>query len=351
MTTPQEVAQLAAPMPAKSGALDRRQKAAIIVRFLLNEGAEVTLSDLPEDLQAELTQAMGRMRYVDRETLGHVVLEFASELESVGLSFPHGISGALNALEGRISPYTAARLRKEAGVRQSGDPWQRIRALPLSVLSDIVTGESIEIAAVLLSKLDVGKAADLLGTLSGEKARRITYAVSKTAGITPEAVDRIGVSLAAQLDDRPPRAFSEDPEARIGAILNSSLAATRDTVLDGLEETDASFASAVRKTIFTFADIPARVRTADVPRIIREVEQDRLVTAIAGAISEPNQQSAGFLLENMSARLADQIREDVEDRTEVSERDAEAAMTEVITGLRALADAGEISLIEPVDAG
>ena len=42
--------------------LSRRAKAAIIVQFLLNEGADVPLSALPEDLQAELTLQLGRMR-------------------------------------------------------------------------------------------------------------------------------------------------------------------------------------------------------------------------------------------------------------------------------------------------
>lgn len=111
--------------PAAGGAatrLTRRQKAAIVVRFLLREGADVPLSDLPEPLQEALTTQMGAMRYVDRATLADVVAEFATEIEATGLTFPGGVAGALLALDGRISPQTAARLRKEAGVRQFGDP-------------------------------------------------------------------------------------------------------------------------------------------------------------------------------------------------------------------------------------
>ncbi|MDO6658790.1 hypothetical protein Q4550_23305, partial [Anaerobacillus sp. 1_MG-2023] len=118
--------------------------------------------------------------------LAEVLMEFASELESVGLSFPRDIADALSALEGRISPMTATRLRKEAGVRQIGDPWGRIRALPVLSLVEIVMRESTEVAAVMLAKLDVPKAAELLGQLPGDKARRITYAISMTGGITPD---------------------------------------------------------------------------------------------------------------------------------------------------------------------
>ena len=104
------VAALPGPSSARP-ALTRRAKAAIIVQFLINEGADVPLSSLPDDLQAELTQQLGRMRYIDRETLNSVVEEFANELDSVGLSFPGDMAGALSALDGRISHRTAARPR------------------------------------------------------------------------------------------------------------------------------------------------------------------------------------------------------------------------------------------------
>ena len=327
--------------------LSQREKAAIIVRFLLNEGADLSLSDLPDDLQADLALVMGKMRHVDRQTLATVVMEFASELEAVGLCFPRGLSGALSALEGQISPVTAQRLRKEAGVRLAGDPWNRLRALSVDALIEIVERESTEISAVLMSKLDVSKAAELLGELPGDRARRITYAVSLTGGITPEAVERIGLSLACQLEDAPARAFEKGPDSRVGEILNYSAAATRDDVLSGLDETDEHFASAVRKAIFTFSDIPARLVERDVPNVLRDVPQDVLVTALAAAKDEATKPTVNFLLENISARLADQIREDMEDRGTVTPKDGEAAQTQVVGVIRQQAEAGDIQLNEP----
>ena len=337
------------PPPPSSPRLSRRQKAAIIVRFLLNEGADVSLSDLPDDMQADLTKLIGDMRYVDRETLAEVVMEFASELESIGLTFPTGIGGALSALEGRISPLTAARLRKEAGVRQAGDPWQRLRSLSTEQLVEICDRESTEVSAVMLAKLDVARAAELLGVLPGEKARRITYAMSLTGAVTPEAVDRIGLSLVAQLDEVPPRAFADTPSSRVGAILNFSRATTRDEVLSGLDETDAAFAEAVRKAIFTFPDIPDRLDPRDVPQVIRELDQGRLITALGAATTPETAPVAEFLLSNISARLADQLRDEIEERGTVSPADGESAMTEVVGRIRALADAGDITLALPDD--
>ncbi len=335
-----------------SARLSRRQKAAIIVRFLLNEGADIPLTDLPEPLQAQLTTQMGSMRYVDRSTLADVVAEFAAELEAMGLTFPRGVAGALSALDGRISPQTAARLRKEAGVRQFGDPWEQVRAAASDDLVNMITRESTEVAAVMLSKLDVARAAELLGRLPGDQARRITYAVSQTGAVTPGAVDRIGLALAAQLHDVPETAFDNGPVERVGAILNFSAATTRDDVLTGLDETDQDFAKLVRKAIFTFVHIPARVAAVDIPKIIREVDQAVLVTALASAADQGGDlaPAADFMLGNISNRMADALREEIQEQGRVKPRDGETAMTEIVNAIRTLEARGEITLVSQDEA-
>ncbi|MEH6645363.1 flagellar motor switch protein FliG [Sulfitobacter sp.] len=329
--------------------LSKRAKAAIVVRLLINEGADIPLEELPAELQALLTQQMGSMRVVDRVTLASVVAEFTEALESIGLSFPGGIAGALDALEGRISRETAARLRKEAGVRAAGDPWKRLRASSEQELQNIIACESTEVAAVLLSKLDVPVAAGLLGRLSGPEARRITYAVSLTSDVTPDAVDRIGLSLAAQLDQQKVPAFDTGAAERLGAILNSSSTPTRDDVMTGLEETDQALAHAVRKTIFTFGNIAARIVPRDIPRVLREMDGAALITAMAGAEAAGFAASRDFILENMSGRMADQLREDEAEAGKIKPSDADEAMSAIVAVIRDMENRGDLVFVQPED--
>ncbi len=326
--------------------LSRRAKAAIVVRLLLNDGADIPLEDLPEDLQALLTQQMGSMRTVDRDTLSAVVDEFAQELANVGLSFPGGIAGALTALDGKISRQTADRLRKEAGVRQLGDPWDRLRALDAQALLPMIENESIEVAAVVLSKLKVSLAAELLGLMPGPKARQITYAVSLTSNVTSEAVDHIGLSLASQLDSVRVSAFDNGPVERLGAILNSSTALIRDDMLSGLEETDQGFAKAVRKAIFTFANIPERITPRDILRVLRGADPAQIVIALAGAEAAGETEAMTFILDNMSKRMATQMREDIAETGRVKPADAEAAMASIVAVIRQMEADGELQLIQ-----
>ena len=327
--------------------LTPRAKAAIIVRYLLTEGAALPIASLPEQMQAALAEQMGQMRLVDRATLDDVVGEFLSELESVGLAFPGGIEGALNMMDGHISQSAATRLRRMAGATAKGDPWERIVTLPVERLLPILTDEAVEVGAVMLSKLPVARAADLLGKLPGDRARRVAYAVSMTGNVDPETVRRIGHALLAELDNQPSRAFETAPVQRVGAILNVSPALTRDDVLRGLEAEDAAFAAEVRKAIFTFVHIPDRVPPRDMPKITRLVEQAQLVTAFAGAQGKPGLEAAAeFILANISQRLAQGLREEMAARGKIKDKDADEAMNAIVNAIRGLEASGEITLIQ-----
>lgn len=344
--TPERRIVTVAPLPKR--VLSPRQKAAVIVRYLLTEGTSLPLSSLPEHVQAALAEQMGQMRLIDRATLDDVVTEFLAELESVGLAFPGGIEGALAMMDGHISHSAAQRLRRMSSTSSKIDPWERITALPPDRLLPILLNEAVEVGAVMLSKLPVGKAAELLGKLPGERARRVAYAVSMTGNVDPETVRRIGAALLAELDNQPPRAFDQGPVERVGAILNVSPTLTRDDVLIGLEAEDAAFAAEVRKAIFTFTHIPARLNPRDTPKITRLVEQSQLVTALAAAIGKPGLEAAAeFILANISQRLAQGLREEMGNRGRVKDKDAEEAMTAIIAAIRTLEASGEITLIQP----
>ncbi|URF45042.1 flagellar motor switch protein FliG [Dinoroseobacter shibae] len=331
--------------PAGAGlALTRRQKAAVVLRLLLEDGLAPDLTALTAHQQATLAQEMGQLKPISRDQLQAVVAEFVSELDDLGLSFPKGLNDALEKLSGHISEDVALALRREAGLTAQRSIWDILSEMEAEAIVPLIDGESAEICAVILSKIKVGKAADVLGLLPGARARRITFAISQTSGINPMLVDQIGDSLRVRIEAAPAQAFAKDPVARLGDILNSSAAATRDELLTGLDESDEGFASKVRKAIFTFAHITDRVSAKDIPAITREVDGDVLVRALAAG-AEAYPQVVEFILENMSKRMADQLRDEMAEIGTVPAREGETAMTDVVMAIRKLEADGEIALI------
>jgi len=323
----------------------------MVVQLLLDDTNPLALDQLPERLQLALTQELATLRRVDRDTVAAVADEFANELEAVGLTPLGSHDGAVTALADYLSPSLASQLRSQMESVRNGDHWPMVAGLSTTQLVTIMEAESVTVCAVALSKLPVAKAAEVLSQTPGTRARRITYAMSQTAGVAPETVRRIGAALAQEYGYPPAVAFERAPVQRLGAILNSATTNTRDDVLDGLGATDPSFAEDVRKAIFTFKDIAERVKSSDIPNCIRSVDGEVLTKAVGAAMGmdAAHVASAEYVLSSVSQRMATQLREDIEERGRIKKADGEAAMSEITKAIREMVEAGMITLIEPDD--
>lgn len=332
-----------------SNDMTRRRKAAMVVQMLIGDGGSLSLGQLPEALQETLAEELGAIRLVDRATVSSVAEEFTARLEAIGLTAPGNRDGAIVTLADHLSPHLAARLRTQLQSVRNGDHWPTIIDLDVERIVAIMQAESIEVCAVALSKLPVSKAAEVLSKTPGDRARRITYAMSQTEAITPDAVRRIGAALAEEYGQPRDRAFEKAPVQRLGAILNSTGTDTREDVLEGLGTKDPDFASNVRKAIFTFKDIAPRVKPTDIPNCIRSVDAEVLTTAIAAGLAGDQSfvESAEFILGSVSQRMATQLREDAQERGRIKKADGERAMSEITTAIREMADGGVITLIDP----
>ncbi|MDO5704878.1 MAG: FliG C-terminal domain-containing protein [Paracoccus sp. (in: a-proteobacteria)] len=331
-------------------ALSPRQKAAVIVRLLMDGNDDMNLSALDRDHQAALAQEMAGMDLIDRTTRDAVITEFCDSLESVGVTFPGGLDGTLDMLGSSLSDDTANHLRRIAALTGKGDPWERIAALPVDKIIALANQEAVEIVALMFSKLPVSKASEAFTALGPVRARTVAHAMSMTGGVTIEALHRVGQVLLRAADALPRPAIEKPAVDRVGAILNFASAEIRDSVLQGLDDDDAEFAVDVRKAIFTFAHIPTRIQPRDVPRIVREIETPVLLRALAGA-TENNAISAEFILTNISQRMAEGLRDEMGSVGKQKPRDIEDAMSVVVAAIRDLEAAGELVMVVPDDEG
>ena len=323
------------------------QKAAIIVRVLLAEKIDLPIANLPPALQTELTRTIGTMRLVDRSTMQAVLSEFADLLEQVGIGFPDGMEAALALLDGRLDERAARQVRAiSRGIVDDNNPWAAVEAASDDDLVAILQSESTLVGAVMLSRLSVEKSASLLGLLPAPLARDLALAVARTDDLRPEAVDRIGAALSAQLADRTDPAFATPAPRRVGAILNTTPPSLRDQLLGALDGADADFAAGVRKVILTFEDLPNRLAARDVPTLMRVLDP-RDLSLLITAQDAQDAETLAFLLDNMSKRMADSLREEAGVLPRPSPRKREAAIGRIMSVIRTESDEGRVRLRNP----
>lgn len=328
--------------------LNKKQKAAVIVRLLLGHGVSLGVSKLSPDDQSKLALTIADLGNIDKRTLADVVQEFTAIIDNLALTFPQDLTETVELLEPYLAPGALGKLRATAERHDKSDPWGRVSRQPIDRLRPLLRTESAEVCAVLLSKLSVATAAELLSDLPPERSEVLAHSMALTESISPDLVDRIGLHVLAIMDAAPINAFDKAAAERVGAILNATPQEARDRMLESLESRDEPFAAEVRKSIFAFPHIPSRLESADVPLVMRKVDGDTAVRALAAG-KEGAPLAVEFLLENMSKRLAEQLRDDAEALPTPKPADGEAAMAAIIAAIRELEDSGEITLLVPED--
>jgi flagellar motor switch protein FliG len=332
--------------PAK---LRRDQKAAIIVRLMHMDMGQLSLADLETRSMVQLVRATADLSFVDEATTLAVIDEFLTEIGSNALYFRPGLDSATAALQDHLSEDAAAMLASNKPANAPEDPWLGIQRMDPGELADILLHETPQVCAVVISKINAVKSAEILTHLSDELARDTTFAASKIGRIGEIAVPQIGAAIAQSVKLRNDQgALSGDPAERVGAILNFTPGTERELLISNLENHDSNLAERIRKIMFTFADIPDRVDVKDVAKLARAVENKILITALAaGEKTEPD--TVQFILKNLSKRLSEQLVEEMREIGEVKPKDADAAMNAIIQGIRDLESQGVITLITQED--
>ncbi len=335
--------------PRAGNTLGRDQKAAIIVRLLLSGQENLPLDGLKPENSAQLVRAMADLSYVNEATILSVIQEFLGELGSLGLYFRPGIDGALETLSNVIDDSVKSMFVELPLWSPPLDPWEDVAGLAPDRLAEILAAEIPQVCAIVLAKLKPVHAAEVLAALDSDHAHAVALATATIEQVPDQTIADIGTAIsdiAAQTEAAGP--FQGAATDRISEILNFIPAATREDLLAGLERANPDMTEKIRRTMFTFGDIPERIDVKDVPAIVRAVDNDTLISALAGGrVSE--KETVEFILANLSKRLAEQLADEIAEVGEVIQKDADAAMNKMLEGIRSLADSGGLSLITPSD--
>lgn len=151
-----------------------------------------------------------------------------------------------------------------------------------------------------------------------------------------EVIELIGQSISEALfDENAPSIFTKTPVERVGDIMNFAQSDVRERIMDDFGDNNPETAEKIRKVMFAFADIPNRANARDASTITRTIPPETLLLALKASPTE-----AEFLLSGLSSRIAQQLREELAEIGPIKKAEAEAAMTELVVGIRELESRG-----------
>jgi len=314
------------------------QKAAILLIAIGPDKSAQVFKHLKEEEIEQLTLEIANMRTVAPDDKEAILEEFyqiclAREYISEG-----GISYAKEILERALGNQKALDVINRLTASLQVRPFDFVRKADPSQLLNFIQGEHPQTIALILSYLKPQQASVILSALPQEKQADVTRRIAIMDRTSPEIIKEIERVLERKLSSM----ISQDYTMAGGLqaivdILNSVDRGTEKYIMETLELQDVDLAEQIKKRMFVFEDI-ITLDNRSIQRIIREVENGDWALALKSSSEDLSK----TVFSNMSKRLAEMIKEDMEFMGPVRLRDVEESQQKIVNIIRKLEDAGEI---------
>ncbi|MBU5437711.1 flagellar motor switch protein FliG [Tissierella sp. MSJ-40] len=315
-----------------------KEKAAILLIALGPQKSAEIFKHLNEDEMEELTLQIANMRMVSPEEKQQVIEDFyqiclAQEYISEG-----GINYAKEVLERALGADKAVDIINKLTSSLHVRPFEFIRKADPNQLLNYIQNEHPQTIALILSYLSPAQSAQILSSLSQEKQADVTRRIAIMDRTSPEVVKEIERVLESKFSNILSQDFTTTGGVQaVVDILNSVDRGTEKYIMEELDIKDAELSEEIRRRMFVFEDI-ITLDNRSIQRIIREIDNSQWAIALKGASEEVKE----LIFSNMSKRLVEMIKEDIEFMGPVRIRDIEDAQQNIVNVIRKLEEDGEI---------
>ncbi|MFD0711269.1 flagellar motor switch protein FliG [Paenibacillus sp. GCM10027626] len=315
-----------------------RQKAAILLISLGPEVSAQIFKHLREDEIEQLTLEIANVRKVDGADKETILSEFhqiclAQEYISQG-----GIMYAREILEKALGEQKAQEVINRLTATLQVRPFDFARKADASQILNFIQNENTQTIALVLSYLQAEQSAQILSSLSQEKQAEVARRIALMDSTSPEVISQVERILEQKLSATVTQDYtSAGGIESIVHILNGVDRGTERTILDALEIQDPELAEEIKKRMFVFEDI-VNIDNRSIQRIIRDIENADLQLALKVASEEVRE----AIFRNMSKRMAETFKEEMEYMGPVRLRDVEEAQTRIVATIRRLEESGEV---------
>jgi flagellar motor switch protein FliG len=321
-----------------SHTLTGKQKAAIL---LISLGPEVSASvykHLSEEEIEKLTLEISGVRKVEANKKDEIIEEFHDIAIAQDFISQGGIAYAKQVLEKALGEEKATsiihRLTSSLQVR----PFDFARKADPGQILNFIQNEHPQTMALVLSYLEPVQSGQILSELPQELQADVARRIAVMDRTSPEIINEIEQILERKLSSTVTQDYTQTGGIEaVVEVLNGVDRSTEKTILDSLEIQDPELAEEIKKRMFVFEDIVTLDNRA-IQRVIRDVENDDLMLSLKVASEEVR----GIVFKNMSKRMVDTFKEEMEYMGPVRLRDVEEAQSRIVGVIRRLEEAGEI---------
>jgi len=325
-------------MVKREKGMSGKQKAALLLISLGPEVAASVYKSLTEEEVEKLTLEISGVKKVESSVKEEVIEEFHNIAIAQDYISQGGIGYAKTVLEKALGKEQAQAVINRLTSSLQVKPFDFARRADPTQLFNFIQNEHPQTIALILSYLEAQQAGIILSSLPQEVQADIAKRIATMDSTSPEVISEIEAVLERKLSSTVTQDFTET--GGVGAVvevLNGVDRTTEKTILDALEIQDPELAEEIRKRMFVFEDI-VTLDNRSIQRIVRDCENEDLILSLKVSSEEVQE----VLYSNMTQRMAESFREEMDVMGPVRLRDVEEAQSRIVAIVRRLEESGEI---------
>jgi flagellar motor switch protein FliG len=318
--------------------LTEAQKAATIVISLGSEAAAQVYKYLSEEEIEKLTYEIAKIQKLSSEDVEDILSDFYSLCLTQKVVTEGGVNYARTVLEKAFGPQVAASLLERVTRSLKTKAFEFIRKADYKNLMTTIQNENPQTIALVLSYARSDQASTIIAELPKEVRIEVVERIAKMDRTSPEIINQVEKVLERKFASMVSTDFMEVGGINyIADVMNHIDRSSEKYIFDELYKRDAKLADEIRKKMFIFEDI-VLLDSLAIQAFLREIDTKDLVVALKGA----NQEVSEVIFQNMSQRMGETIRSDMEYLRNVRMRDVEEAQQRIVAVIRKLEEDGEI---------
>ncbi|MEI5906171.1 flagellar motor switch protein FliG [Bacillus spongiae] len=322
----------------KNNQLTGKQKAAILLISLGTDVASSVYQHLSEEEIEKLTLEISGVKKVQAESKEDILEEFHSLALAQDYISQGGIGYAKRVLEKALGAEQATNIINRLTSSLQVKPFDFARKADAAQILNFIQNEHPQTIALILSYLDPQPAGQILSELPQEVQADIAKRIALMDSTSPEIISEVEAILERKLSATVTQDYTQTGGVEtVVEVLNGVDRSTEKTILDSLEIQDPELAEEIKKRMFVFEDIVTLDNRA-IQRVIRDCENEDLLLSLKVSSEEVK----GVIYKNISKRMVDSFKEEMEFMGPVRLRDVEEAQSRIVAIIRRLEDAGEI---------
>lgn len=318
-----------------------RRRAAAFLLALDSETAALVMRQMGEKEMSSLSEEMARVGELPGAEVEAALLEFSKRSGVDHISAGPMVSALLERALGKER--AAAMMEKLERKTHGSQPFKCLDGFDAAQVAKVLEGEHPQVWALVAMHLDTNISSQVIKDIPEDLRYDVLRRMASSEELPEDLVRQVAKAVETRAATINRGGGDSDPKLRfktVAQVLTVSDPKVSKPLIERLAKDSPNVANEIQAMMFVFEDL-LKIPDRDMQKVLSEVDKADLALALKASPKDVGDK----LLNNLSNRARDNIKEEIEMLGPKPLREVEEAQKRIITVVRAMEERGDIKVI------